>query len=111
MADAIKYTDIYLYSDGESESLQMQKFLDDNDIKYIELTYREETGQQSCLAAICTWFENSDGSKVEFTKFPFIIWESLYWEAADKSEKMQKRSFSKSIDGLPGNFVALSEKK
>lgn len=113
MADPIKYTDVYLYTTDNSASSSMKEHLDSLNIDYIQLNYGEPIGAQGTLEAISTWFDdpNDSESKVQFTEYPFVIFEKVYWEAADGSEKMQKRDFAKSVDGLPNNFKDLAPKK
>lgn len=108
MAQPIRYTDIYLYSTNNAASVEMRRFLDEHMIDYQNLNYVDADGKQATLSALSTWFddkEKNDGSKVEFTQFPILVFEQLFWESDDKSERLQKRYFAKSKEEIPSDFI------
>jgi hypothetical protein len=113
MAEPIKYTDIYLYSTNNAASATMRAYLDTNSIDYVNLNYVDDAGKTATLSALSTWFddtEKNDGSKIEFTSLPILIFEKLFWESDDKSEKLQKRAYALTSDTLPSDFLTKAKK-
>jgi hypothetical protein len=110
MAEPIKYTDLYLYSTTNASSATFRSYLDSNLIKYTNLNYNDAESVAINVAALSTWFDDpansgSTGDKIQFDGLPVLIFEKLFWESDDKSEKLQKRWYAKSVDELPSDFL------
>lgn len=115
MAEVLKYTDIYLYSTDNSSSVEFEKFLNDNNIEFVKLHYATEhaEGKITTIEALNTWFEDpsNPGSKIIFSDLPILIFEKLYWEAEDKSERLEKRDYIISLANIASDFIAKANKK
>lgn len=107
MASPIKYSDIYLYSTINADSAKYRSYLDSNLINYVNLNYADEEGKTATLAALSTWFDDLEnpGQKIQFTQYPILVFESVYWESEDGKEKHQKRTFAVKADDLPSDFL------
>ena len=65
---------------------------------------------EAALAPLSTWFEDGNGGRVQFTDFPIIIYDAVYWEAEDNTDRYAKRSYSKTTAGLPADFISKADK-
>jgi hypothetical protein len=109
-APVIKYDLIHLHSRNASiDSDTVRKYLTDNKIAFIELKYPVEQ-MEAALTPLSTWFEDGNGGRVQFTDFPIIIYDAVLWEAEDNSDRYAKRSYSKTIAGLPADFISKADK-
>ena len=110
MPTPIKYDLIHLYSRNASiDSNNIRKYLTDNKIAFTELKYPVEQ-MEAALAPLSTWFEDGNGGCVQFTDFPIIIYDAVYWEAEDNTDRYAKRSYSKTTAGLPADFISKADK-
>lgn len=110
MPTPIKYDLIHLYSRNASvNSNSVRKYLTDNKIAFTELKYPVEQ-MEAALAPLSTWFEDGNGGRVQFTDFPIIIYDAVYWEAEDNTDRYAKRSYSKTTAGLPADFISKADK-
>ena len=110
MPTPIKYDLIHLYSRNASvNSNSVRKYLTDNKIAFTELKYPVEH-MEAALAPLSTWFEDGNGGRVQFTDFPIIIYDAVYWEAEDNTDRYAKRSYSKTTAGLPADFISKADK-
>ena len=112
MATPIKYTDVHLYATNNTESAKFRQYLDKNLVNFVNLTYVDKDSVQINLDAISTWFiDPSDAAlKIKFTKMPFLIFEQVYWEAEDGTERYIKRTYAMTIKELPEDFMEKVEK-
>ena len=110
MPTPIKYDLIHLYSRNASiDSNNIRKYLTDNKIAFTELKYPVEQ-IEAALTPLSTWFEDGNGGRVQFTDFPIIIYDAVYWEAEDNTDRYAKRLYSKTTAGLPADFISKADK-
>ena len=110
MPTPIKYDLIHLYSRNASiDSNNIRKYFTDNKIAFTELKYPVEQ-MEAALATLSTWFEDGNGGRVQFTDFPIIIYDAVYWEAEDNTDRYAKRAYSKTTAGLPADFISKADK-
>lgn len=121
MISPVKYSDIYLYSTSDDESVEFKSYLDANNIKYKNLFYDLDHKNES-LGALSTWFLDpaidietlvhpvTEVITIKFTKLPILVFEKIFWESPDKSEIYQKRWFARTIEEIPLDFSTIGEK-
>ena len=105
MPTAIKYDSIHLYSRYASiDSAALRKLLTDNNIAFTELSYKMEAVAEA-ITPLNTWFEG-----VTFNDMPIIVFDAVYWEAVDGSDRYGKRQYAIDSNGLPSDFTKLAVK-
>jgi hypothetical protein len=111
MPTPIKYDEIHLYSRYASiDSANIRTYLDNNNIKYIELQYPIEQVAEA-IAPLNTWFDDGKGGRVQFADFPIITFDEVYWIADDATDRYTKRTYATQTSALPSDFLSKAEKK
>jgi hypothetical protein len=110
MPAVLKYDQVYLYTRYASiDSANFRKFLKDNDIAFTELHYSVDAVSDA-LEPLNTWFEDGNGGRVRFTDMPIVIYDAVYWEADDNTDRYAKRWYAISSSKLPADFVSKAVK-
>jgi len=110
MTDVIKYDNLHLYTRYASiDSATLRKYLTDNNIAYVELTYSIDAAPDA-LVPLNTWFEDSNGTRVEFADMPVLVYDKVFWEAPDHSDRYSKRWYAQASTDLPIDFIEKSIK-
>ena len=112
MPTPIRYDSLYLHSQyGQKFSADLRKYLNDNDIAYVDLVYNaNDVNSNTTLTALSTWFRDDANTAIIFSSFPVLTYDTVYWESEDKTMKSAVRNYFVSSNNAPSDFVSLTLK-